>query len=269
MNFSLLPSSLEKEVEKKSTLNSQYLWYKRMLARWVCKLTKEAAILWNVQTNPQEERLTQWLTIGILCGNSKAVYSMSFSPTTAGENLQQTKTCSVRQGLLFFFFFAFSSSSFLSFFFSSFLFLSPFSPRVDWGRSKRSKHAEKHHPLSSLLGQSSNLFVKNKRKCKSSLNEIYRQQLGLGLEVAEGFSVSISLASVRCVSGSFFLSNVLFLLVWRVGLGSCTASHHEDPKAVGNRRRVRECSFAAFSKMKRCCPWNVACFGCIGWRSES
>ena len=131
MNFSLHPSSLEKEVEKKSTLNSQYLWYKRMLARRACKLTKEAAILWNVQTNPQEETLTQWLTIGILCGNSKAVYSMSFSPTTAGENLQQTKTRSVRQGLqvfLFVFvFFAFSSSSFLSFF-SSFLFLSPFFP---------------------------------------------------------------------------------------------------------------------------------------------
>ena len=197
---------------------------------------------------------------------------MSFSPTTAGENLQQTKTCSVRQGLQFFFFlfFAFCSSSFLSFF-SSFLFLSPFSPRVDCGRSKRSKHVEKHHPLSSLLGQSTNLFVKNKRKCKSSLNEISST---VGPWTRSGGRVlSVNFAGNRSLYlGFLFSQQCAFssgLKGWAGLLYFCTASHHEDPKAVGNRRRVRECSFAAFAKMKRCFPWNVACFGCNCWRSES
>jgi len=233
MNFSLHPSSLEKEVEKKSTLNSQYLWYKRMLARRACKLTKEAAILWNVQTNPQEETLTQWLTIGILCGNSKAVYSMSFSPTTAGENLQQTKTCSVRQGLqvfLFVFvFFAFSSSSFLSFFFFFSFPLSLF-PRESIAVGRNVQNTSRSIIRFQVYWGSHPICLWRTSGSARVAWMKYRQQLGLGLEVAEGFSVSVSLAIIHCVSGFFFLSNVLFLLVWRVGLGSCTSARPRTMK---------------------------------------
>ena len=149
----------------------------------------------------------------------------------------------------------------------------PFSPRVDFGRSKRSKHVEKHHPLSSLLGQSSNLFVKNKRKCESNLNEISST---VGPWTRSGGRVlSVSFAGYHSLClGFLFSQQCAFssgLKGWAGLLYFCTASHHEDPKAVVNRRRVSECSFAAFAKMKAVFlfPWNVACFGCNWWRSES
>ena len=201
-----------------------------MLARRACKLTKEAAILWNVQTNPQEETLTQWLTIGILCGNSKAVYSMSFSPTTAGENLQQTKTCSVRQGLQFFSFFSLHFVLHLFFpFFLLFFSSLPF-PRESIAVGRNVQNTSRNIIRFQVYWGSQPICLWRTSGSARVAWMKYRQQLGLGLEVAEGFSVSISLAIVRCISGSFFLSNVLFLLVWRVGLVSCISARPRTMK---------------------------------------